>query len=210
MASVLWTKSSNASSPRCHRADPAVNLWIRLVWRIALLRAGPQDLPFSRGMAVTALGLLAAVLVAVRSFVPAPENAPDILPTVLVAVGSTALWPWIALKLKGKTERYAQATTAFAASSVLFVMMAVPFERLAAQWIPPGVPAEQLEPNAALAMISVAMLLLLVWKLRVDAHLWAQTLEIGRMHALLLTLALAVAEILLLNGLPASSAIPAP
>jgi len=88
--------------------------------------------------------------------------------------------------------------------------MAVPFERLASQWVPAGVPADQIEPSAALAFISVGMLLLLVWKLRVDAHLWAQSLEISRLHALLLTLALAVAEILLLNSLPASAAAPAP
>ena len=182
---------------------------LQRAWHICLLREGPQDLPYSPQMTLQTLLLLGAVLWVGIALVPGQDGAAPGWAYALVGVATTAAWPWVALRLRRWGERYAQAVFAFALTGLLFAAVALPLQIIAGTLLPGGGP---INPDAALpvplAFIGLVMLLLLVWKLRVDAHLWAQTLDIPRFPALMIALALAISEVLLINAFAPVAATP--
>lgn len=184
-----------------------------LLQRIAhflLLRGGPQDLPWSPLLTLQAVLLLGAVVWVGLSLLPdrgqaapAPAPAPA---HALFAMVTVVLWPWLALRLRRWPERSTQAVLAFAGTGVLFVLMSLPLQWVASQLAPAGPPDAAAAPTLPLLLVTLAMVVLMVWKLRVDAHLWEHTLEIPRLPALVLALALALAELLLISAMAASMA----
>lgn len=180
---------------------------IQRIVHFLLLRGGPQDLPWSPMLTLQAVLLLGAVVWVGLSLLPDRGQAAPAPAHALFAMVTVVLWPWLALRLRRWPERTTQAVLAFAGTGVLFVLMSLPLQWVASQLVPVGPPdAAATAQTLPVLLVSLAMVVLMVWKLRVDAHLWEHILEIPRLPALVLALALALSELLLISAMAASMA----
>ncbi|MCM2355670.1 MAG: hypothetical protein NDI68_03165 [Arenimonas sp.] len=163
---------------------------LRPLFELCLLRRGPQDLPYSP----PAVALFAFALMALQVAMGAATEAP---PGQLAArVGVTAFMLFgvtqALLNLRGLRNRAAQTLLALAGSGLLFTLAMLP----AALALRPYLDVDQ--PPASAMLPGLAALVLFVWKLRVEAAIWRQALEIRRGQALALAIALVLLELMLL------------
>ena len=153
---------------------------LRQLFGVCLLRTGPQDLPYSVVATRVAIGSLLAFQAAVG--VATGAQGPAILArlgvTLLVLAGVT---PWL-LRARGFANRTSLAMLPAAVALLPYVT-------------PDGTPGAT-PPQAMLP--ALAMLVLFVWKLRVDASIWTHALDVRRQQGLLLAVVLVVAELVLL------------
>lgn len=152
------------------------------------LQQGPQDLPYAPGVArmlVVAVLLLEALL-APRLAVPEAQILPRTLLSALMLIGS----PWLVLQLRARLGRYVQTLIALAGTDVLFTLVATPFLFL----IAPESGSLPSPPSPQTVMASMAMMVLVIWKLMVNAHILRQALDWPHFAAVLLVLGLFLME----------------
>lgn len=161
---------------------------------VCLLRIGPQDLPYS--VAATRLAIVALLVFQALIGVATGSEASAILPrlgvTLLLLAGVT---PWL-LRARGFGNRTAQTLLAQAGTGLLFSLAMLPAALALLPYLDTGGGTGAASPQAMLP--ALGMLVLFVWKLRVDASIWAHALDVRRPQALLLAVALVVTELFLL------------
>lgn len=168
-----------------------MNVLLRKLLALCRLRQGPQDLPYAPGVArmLVVTVLLMEALLAPRLAVPEAQMLPRIVLSALMLVGP----PWLLLKLRAHQERFVQTLIALAGTGVLFTMAVTPLlfvisPEAVALPSPPSPPAPQV------VLASLAMMVLAVWKLMVNAHILRQALDWPQPAAVLLALGLFFVE----------------
>jgi len=167
-----------------------------LVWfDICLLRAGPQDLPFSREL--LALAMAGYTLVSFLLSVPA---YPPLVAGQLAMVDSALLIVFAAttLFLSGKSARLTQTLIALSGTGMLLGLLALPVIQLLA----PDQPAGQPSPLAGLLW-----LILFGWNLVVVAHILRHALSAGLPVALGIAMLYTLVAIQIIDALFPMSAV---
>lgn len=146
---------------------------------ICLLRAGPQDLPASRFLAIIALLMYSAVGLMLAIYNVALPRA---VLVVAVDIGVLAGLLFLLLWIRDLLNRYLQAFTAFLGSGAILQAVILPVSLLQ----PNG--AE--EPvTAAMVVVSLLLWVWLLWGLLVVAHILrhsvSTTFSVGAMLGLL-------------------------
>lgn len=137
---------------------------LRRLLDVALLRGGPQDIPYSPALLVVCAMVAAAVSYpAIADFSPGGRPGPQIL----LLLGFNAAFVYAALSLRGLAARFVQTATALFGTDALITAVALPVFRLS------GAPESQ-TPAAVLAFIG-----LLLWNLAVVAHIFRHALSIA-------------------------------
>jgi hypothetical protein len=140
---------------------------IRLWFEICLLRAGPQDLPYSREL----LGLAMAGYIMVSFLLSLPAYSTLVAAllalvdsALLVVFAATALYAW------GKLARLNQTLTALSGTGMLLGLFALPVLQL----LSPDQPAVEPSPLGGLLW-----LVMFGWNLVVVAHIMRHALSAG-------------------------------
>ncbi len=158
--------------------------------QVCLLRRGPQDLPYSPKLAAGAVLALAALQVLVGSQGDSPASLVAVragLTLAMLGLVTPRLLAW-----RGLGNRTAQTMLAQAGCGLLFVTAMAPLALLLQS-------APDIEnPPGHVVAAGLLALVLFVGKLRVDAHVWRHALDIGRLQAMALAIALVVVEMLVL------------
>jgi hypothetical protein len=176
---------------------------LRALLELCLLRRGPQDLPYSLGATIGAVVALVTVQLAFAQHQGAPEAALSarVMVTLVMLLGVAP----VLIERRGFANRVMQTLLALAGSALVFSLLMLPMAFRLQPWL------ESEDPSQAALGLSLVFVFLFVWKLRVEAAIWRQALEISTTRAYLLTVALMVAEVMLLFFLmPAPVAGPAP
>jgi hypothetical protein len=163
---------------------------LRQLIDICLMRRGPQDLPYSPSATLAMVACLLAVQLAFASHqgLPAAALAARVAVTLCLLLAVTR-----ALLASRRLEnRSTQTVLALAGTGLIFSLAMMPMA-LALQ---PHL--ENKEPPPQVMAYALGALVLFVWKLRVEAAIWRQSLDIASLPAIALTLALVLAEALLL------------
>lgn len=133
--------------------------WIRTIWHIALMRAGPQDLPAGRATPLLGLTAFAAIVFVSRAGEGRGPDATDFLVSLGIPLALTASLLW----LQGRWPRLPQTVGALFGTGALISLVNVPL------WLSPATPIP-----APLALLALAGLF---WSLAVDGHIWRHALE---------------------------------
>ncbi len=140
-----------------------ITLFQRLLG-IALLRAGPQDLPYSAALMGAAIAATAAInLPVIQRFTPQAEPLVQI--GLLVAYSLAFLG--LALWLRGHGARFVQTATALFGTDALISMVALPVLLVIGR------------PDDANALGALAFLGLLIWNIAVVSHILRAALSVG-------------------------------
>jgi hypothetical protein len=178
---------------------------LRALVGLCLLRRGPQDLPYSP---LAVVWLVAALLAVQLGFSHAqgltgPAHSARVLVTLIMLLGITP----VLLERRGLGNRMVQTLTALAGSSLYLSLATLPIASALAPHL------DSKEPPPMAFFLSLAAVFLLIWKVRVEAAIWRQALDITAAPALMLTLGLMLVEFLLMFlflPAPATVAVPAP
>jgi hypothetical protein len=160
---------------------------IRRLLDLCLLRGGPQDLPYSPLLART----LVLAFAVVKLLTATGLDIPDPLLRTLASIALLLALPWVVLSLRGHRARYLQTLTALTGTGLLFSLLLLPV-MIAASAVPP-LPAEGAPPTPQL-VLGWLSLLLIGWKLMINAHIYRHALDWPRFPAILLALALFMVE----------------
>jgi hypothetical protein len=168
---------------------------VRQLLEVCVLRRGPQDLPYSVPATAAALVALLALQVAAGTWHDAPVRAVagQALVTLLLLPGVTAPL----LRARGFDNRLAQTLLAQAGTGFLFTLAMLPAAMVLLPYAVMAQAQAQVTPPPQAALAAFAGIVLFVWKLRVDAWIWMQALDLRRPRALLLAVILVIAELLL-------------
>ncbi|KAF0281117.1 hypothetical protein [Spiribacter roseus] len=141
---------------------------------LVLLRAGPQDLPFSTGLMGAAIAATAVINVPIiQRFTP---DTSALLQISLLAVYNLAFLG-VVLWLTGRGPRFIQSATALFGTDAVISLVGLPVLMLIGR------------PDEASALGALAFLGLLVWNIAVVSHIFRATLEWATPLSLGLTLA---------------------
>ncbi len=151
---------------------------------IVLLRAGPQDLPPGRAVAISCVALYVGVTGISLSTGRAPE-AP--LLVLVLAVVLPLLLCRLLLGWRGRLERYDQTIAALFGSSALLSAASLPLNLISGA-----------EPSVPLAF---GILLLFFWSFAVDGHIWRHALEISYTAGLALAVVLFAVTLVIITTL---------
>jgi len=176
-----------------------MNALLSRLFAICRLRLGPQDMPY----APTTASALVVTVLALEALLSQLLDVPDglLLPRTLLSGLMLVGVPWLLLRLRARSGRLVQTLIALAGTSLLFTLALVPLLLItAANPIDPAAPA----PSSML--ISVAVLLLVVWKLMVNGHILRYALDWPPLAAALLALGLFLVELGLDQWLQGSGA----
>jgi hypothetical protein len=177
-----------------------MNRLFRLLLQLCLFRLAPQDLPYSprlaQGLVLLGVGIN---LLFVRMLDAGAGAAGRIALSLALLLGL----PWLLLSLRRRLPRYTQTLTALAGSGVLFLLALLPLAQPIASLPPPSATSV---PSTAHVVISLLSLLLLLWKLAINAHIWRHALDWPRGGAIVLTLGLFLFELALVRTLVGSAA----
>lgn len=164
-----------------------------LVRDLVQLRRDPADMPYS----VVLLGVLIAAGVAIDvASGLLVENSSDVLARTLLSTVLVLALCWIALKLRGLSNRYVQTASALAACGIAFSLLILPVV-----WMlgPLPTPPAQLAPHQVL--LGWVMLAVLLWSLAVTAHILRHALDASFAFGLALATTWAVADWALAHAL---------
>jgi hypothetical protein len=176
---------------------------LKLYFDITLARRGPEDLPVSTTLLGATTALYVALFAVLVTVLGAPQG--NWVGQLLVSVTFTLLWIRGLLVLFGRPERFLQTASASFGISLITLPIAVPLQlqvmRLMEQALklPPGAPM----PSSTSIMV-LAMPVLL-WLFYVQAQVLRSALEIKLFQAVLLIIAQAVFESMLLTMLFAAT-----
>ncbi|HET6602821.1 MAG TPA: hypothetical protein VFG21_01195 [Xanthomonadaceae bacterium] len=168
---------------------------LRQLFAICLLRAGPQELPYSlrltRGLVLASIGMdvLAAWLLGVGQ---------GLLPRLALSLALLLGAPWLLLKWRQRSNRYLQTLAALVGTGLLLTVVALPLAMLVQSYPPPD-SGQMLSP----AQIGVAWLtlLLLGWKVLINAHIFRHSLDVPMAGGALVAVGLLVIELGLARAL---------
>ena len=169
---------------------------MKLFWKICCLRAGPQQVPYSIALLAIAI-LLSCILgwyqLSFRSSVA------DALWQALLMLGTTVLFTFIILYFRKSTERFIQTITALIACGVVIHATALPLHLLQPYLLQTPLPKTV---AMLLSLISLIFILVInVWNLLVNAHIFRHALNVSQIAALLVTLGLIGFNILIFSQL---------
>lgn len=178
---------------------------LKLYLDVALARAGPQDLPTSALLlAVTSAAylLVFAILVLVLG---AP--AVNWLGQLLVSTVFSLLWIRVLLTLSARPERFVQTATAAMAISLVTLPISVPLQLHMLRLMDAARKAKAttvpLDGSSVVVLLAIPIML---WILYAQARVISAALEVRMFQAVLLVIAEAVFESVLLGLLFAQSA----
>ena len=137
-----------------------MNAWLDRLVQIALLRAGPQDLPAGPAPLIAALLMWWLLVAPMLLLAPEPLPFTDALLTFAVQL---ALIHFVLL-VNRRPRRFAQAAQAMFGTGALIGLLNLPL------WLSPGPPIPA--PFVFMALIG------LCWSLAVDGHVWRHALEL--------------------------------
>jgi hypothetical protein len=173
-----------------------VNSLLARLLALALLRAGPQDLPFDPRLLTRLLLAWAALQLFAQYGLGEGRGSP----LQLFAVLAFLLLPIHALLvLRSRRERFVQTAIGFVGASLLFGSVLLPVVMVLQGIQPEQVEGQGLSLPQALA--SWAFLILTAWKLAVDSHLWRHALDWPPPLAIAASLTLFMVEIVVLGRL---------
>lgn len=141
--------------------------WLITLWNIALMRAGPQDLPTGRSSPVLAV-VLFALVIAVSGLVDTREAgrvdlADSIVASIVVSIALPLILTASILAARGQSARFGQTAAALFGTGALIGLINIPLA-FSSQTPAPA-------PLAVLALIG------LFWSLAVDGHIWRSALD---------------------------------
>lgn len=168
-----------------------MNSFIRQLWALCLLRAGPQDMPVQPQLA-TQLVIALILLQVGASLMLGADDA--LFARTLLSVFLLLAPAWWLLGLKRTPERLPQTLTALAGTSLLISLIMLPLSLLVFGMPPP---TAETPPSGAQMFAALVTFGLLAWKLSIDTHIWRNALEIPRALAMALALLLFLGEIAL-------------
>lgn len=149
---------------------------------ICRLRQGPQDLPYAPAVAWL---LVLVALLAPALNVPHAQVLPRAALSALLLLGP----PWLLLSLRERPERFVQTLIAMTGTGLLFTLAVAPLLFFIA-----AMPGTSPPPPQAL-WLTLMVLVLLMWKLTIDAHIWRQALDWPQAGGMLLALGMFFVEI---------------
>lgn len=161
--------------------------WLSRIVQIALLRAGPQDLP------VSSLSLLLACAAwwALTLTMLATAESPPAFSHALIAFGLQLALILTVLTLGRGPERFNQTATALFGTGALISLVNLPL------WLVSG-------PPVPVGLVFVA-LVGLFWSLAVDGHIWRHALGLPYAGGLALAVLLFLIQIVTLQALGSST-----
>lgn len=168
------------SESRDPRPVPDSSL-IRRILELALLRAGPQDMPYSPTLSRNLVGLtlvFGVVYAGVLEVAEAPSR-------LALSLGLLIGLPWLLLHWRGHGERYAQSLAALAGTDALFTALFLPIAWLAKQNMPAEAGASLDQGQIAVGWLVLA---LFGWKLMINGNILRHAMDLP--HALGVLLAL--------------------
>ena len=135
---------------------------------ICMLRKGPQDVPASTLLAILAVAVSVLMGVWVEALLGEQEH---LLTRPLLSTGSSLLFVFVLLAVRGAKPRFRQTWTAFAGAGALLTLVFVPV-----LWsLSNAAQAQQsLNPIAYLAF-----LFLTFWSFAIDAHIFRHALSVS-------------------------------
>lgn len=177
------------------RTSGDVKPLLRVLLDLCLLRAGPQDLPYSIGVTrgLVLLGVGADLL-----FVSMLESADNSLLRIVLSLLLMLGLPWLLLSSRRLQARYAQTLAAFAGTGVLFTLAFLPVAIQASQLPTPDLEAT---PTREQLMVGWITLGLVGWKLAINGNIWKHALDWPRAGGLLLAVGVFLLEIGLMRAL---------
>ncbi len=147
----------------------------RLLFRLLLLRAGPEDFPPRTDW----LGGLACLYLSANALINAPSGRwREGLGAASLAMVLSAAALWLLLAWRGHGRRFLQTFNATMAVTVFFTLALAPISVQAMEMM-----QQNVRPSNLTALVT---LLFLGWSFSVDAHILRHALEIGRGVSLLL------------------------
>ncbi|MCA1778272.1 MAG: hypothetical protein LC637_02470 [Xanthomonadaceae bacterium] len=157
--------------------------WFQTVWKIALLRAGPQDLPASAGSFALALTAYIGIVVISGVLGQRQTGAAELL----VSLGLPILAAAAVLGLRGRPARFNQTLAALFGSGALISLINLPL------WLYSATPI----PSALIVLALVG----LFWSLAVDGHIWRNALECSFAAGLAIAVLILFAQLFSLQAL---------
>lgn len=136
-----------------------MSLWLRTLWNIALLRAGPQDLPPGPASPVLAV-LVYCGIVMISGLADTRESG---FVDLFVAVILPLALAGVVLAVRRRAARFNQTVAALFGTGAIISLVNVPL------WLSTADPVPA--PLALLALIG------LFWSLAVDGHIWRHALD---------------------------------
>lgn len=167
-----------------------LNTVVAVTLRLLLLRAGPQDLPYSAALTrwVALLAMLVAFLQSRLTLpaLPALSAAVHALASIAVLAGFTQLL----LQLRGLQSRAQQTVNALFITGSVMTLLLLPMLALLAPHLVKLAENPDLLPGATLPLLpTLGMVVLSVWNFVVSAHIFRNALDtrpaIGAAAALL-------------------------
>jgi hypothetical protein len=161
--------------------------WLRSWVQQCLLARAPQDDPLSgTALAGAVLAYLSVDVIQARTASGWTVSLAMSITDALIMV----LYSWLVLRVAGKPERFAQTLTALSGTGALLGLMGVPLMLQASRVQHSG------DPGAALV---VGWLMLLIWNITVQAHIFRHALSSRYGIGLLVAGLHTVVAIVLLN-----------
>lgn len=166
-----------------------MNALLRKLIDICLLRAGPQDLPWSlpltRALVVASLALDLLYVTLLGS-----ERA--VFGRLLLSLALLLGVPWLLLGLRGRRERYVQTLAALCGTGMVFTVVFLPLALLMSGMPPPSMETPPEPGQLLLGWLTLAML---AWKLSINAHIYRHALDLRLGLAMLVAVGLFVLEL---------------
>jgi hypothetical protein len=170
---------------------------LNLIWDICCLRRGPQDLPYSR----LVLGVLCAATLGLEVLVAALLGSEQgSIGVGIAALGVYLTVIYLLLTLRGMANRFVQTASALIGCAIVFNLIILPVELLF------GTPPDTAQKMSSLqSVLSLVMLLILSWKLMVDANIYRHSLNVPFFTGMLVALGWFLAALYALHLFAASS-----
>ena len=159
---------------------------LKLIWDICCLRRGPQDLPYAPMLLV----LICAALLALEALI-AMDAGTLAFGVAAIAINLTVLYALVFAR--GLPNRFVQTATALFACAIVFELMMMPLQLLF------GDPKDA-QASPLRGLLAIALLLMLSWKLIVDANIFRHALNVPFLTGILIAVTWFVIELYLLQA----------
>lgn len=145
------------------------------IWRILLLRAGPQDLPYSRALTQW---VVAAALLAEFAQYRLTLAAGSAIVHSLVSIAALAGFIFLLLQIRGLASRTQQTVNAlFASGSALTVLLLPPLWAITPQMLRIAQDPELARSETLPALPALLVMAFTLWNFMVAAHIFRHALN---------------------------------